>query len=225
MCPKTFIRNVTFESLDNPKYLTPIRMKFEAKLKESDEVKNIVWEIACEHDSVATFLYNKDHDNVIFVKQFRPSVFFGAVRRMSENVNKSIHEIDFTKYPVSLGFSLELCAGLIDKPGVSVLKHAHEEIFEECGYNVPLENIKFLKRFTTGIGFSGAQQHIFYAIIDDSMKVHEGGGNVEEGENIESIIMSIDEVKDLMNEDTLNSPPGFLYATQYFLDYIYKTIV
>uniref|UniRef100_A0A0K0E9E8 Uridine diphosphate glucose pyrophosphatase NUDT14 n=2 Tax=Strongyloides stercoralis TaxID=6248 RepID=A0A0K0E9E8_STRER len=191
----TFIKNVEFEPLNNSKYLTPIRMIFEARLKKNDKVRKIIWDVATEHDSVATLLYNKDHDTLLFVKQFRASVFFGAVKRQKENLGKTIENIDFTKYPTSLGYSLELCAGLIDKPGVSVLKHAHEEILEECGYDVPLEEIKLLKRFITGIGFSGAQQHIFYAIVDDSMIVHEGGGIEEDGENIETISMTINETK------------------------------
>ncbi|CEF62403.1 Uridine diphosphate glucose pyrophosphatase [Strongyloides ratti] len=220
----TFIRNVEFEPLNNSKYLTPIRMKFEARLKENDKVRKIVWDVASEHDSVATLLYNRDHDTLLFVKQFRASVFFGAVRRQKENIEKTIESIDFTKYPPNMGYSLELCAGLIDKPGVSVIQHAQEEILEECGYKVPLEEIKFLKRFTTGIGFSGAQQHLFYAVVDDKMIVHEGGGNEEEGENIETVSMTIKEVKDLMNQDELCSPPGFLYVVQHFLDNIYSKV-
>uniref|UniRef100_A0A0K0EWK5 Uridine diphosphate glucose pyrophosphatase NUDT14 n=1 Tax=Strongyloides venezuelensis TaxID=75913 RepID=A0A0K0EWK5_STRVS len=218
----TFIRNVEFEPLVNSKYLTPIRMKFEARLKKDDKIRKVVWDVATEHDSVATLLFNKDHNTLLFVKQFRASIFFGAVRRQKENLGKTLKEIDFTKYPVDMGYSLELCAGLIDKPGVSVLKHAQEEIFEECGYEVPLEEIKFLKRFTTGIGFSGSQQHLFYAIVTDDMIVNKGGGNEEEGEIIETVSLTIDEVKELMKQDELCSPPGFLYVVQYFLDNIHN---
>lgn len=64
---------------------------------------------------------------------------------------------------------------------------AREEIFEECGYDVPLDKIHLIKKYVTGISLSGTSQHLYYAMIDDSMKVNEGGGNSSEGEYIEKV--------------------------------------
>lgn len=54
--------------------------------------------------------------------------------------------IDPEKYPVADGYTIELCAGLVDKdlPLVDVAK---EEIFEECGYDIPSNHIQKIFSF------------------------------------------------------------------------------
>ena len=49
--------------------------------------------------------------------------------------------IDSGKFPGNLGVTLELCAGIVDKdkPYEQI---AQEEVMEECGYHVPLENVR-----------------------------------------------------------------------------------
>lgn len=54
--------------------------------------------------------------------------------------------IDTEKYPASLGVTLELCAGIIDKDK-SIEEIAREEVLEECGYDVPLKNLKQIKKY------------------------------------------------------------------------------
>ena len=56
-------------------------------------------------------------------------------------VRDGVEMIDTEKYPGHLGLTLELCSGIVDKdkPVASIAK---EEILEECGYDVPLENIR-----------------------------------------------------------------------------------
>lgn len=54
--------------------------------------------------------------------------------------------IDTEKYPASLGITLELCAGIIDKDK-SIEEIAREEVLEECGYDVPLKNLKQIKKY------------------------------------------------------------------------------
>ena len=49
--------------------------------------------------------------------------------------------IDTEKYPGHLGLTLELCSGIHDKD-VPVSTIAKGEVLEECGYDVPLENIR-----------------------------------------------------------------------------------
>lgn len=45
------------------------------------------------------------------------------------------------KFPVSLAFTNELCAGIVDK-SKPLIEIAREEILEECGYSVPIERIE-----------------------------------------------------------------------------------
>ena len=46
-----------------------------------------------------------------------------------------VNTIDVDKYPASLGITLELCAGIVDK-SKSLAEIAAEEMLEECGYKI-----------------------------------------------------------------------------------------
>lgn len=44
--------------------------------------------------------------------------------------------------PASMGVTYELCAGLVDKPDLSLEEIARQEVLEECGYDVPASRLK-----------------------------------------------------------------------------------
>lgn len=44
--------------------------------------------------------------------------------------------------PASAGVTYELCAGLVDKPNLSLEEIARQEILEECGFDVPASKLK-----------------------------------------------------------------------------------
>ena len=44
--------------------------------------------------------------------------------------------------PASGGVTYELCAGLVDKPDLSLEEIARQEVLEECGYDVPAAKLK-----------------------------------------------------------------------------------
>ena len=48
------------------------------------------------------------------------------------------------------GITLELCAGIIDKADKTRREIARMEIFEECGYDVPLEAVEEIQVKLTG---------------------------------------------------------------------------
>ena len=54
--------------------------------------------------------------------------------------------IDTVQFPSSMGICLELCAGIIDED-ISPQETARQELLEECGYDVPLENIRLITSF------------------------------------------------------------------------------
>ena len=58
---------------------------------------------------------------------------------------------------------------------------------------------------------------IFYAEINESLKVSEGGGNHEEGEYIQLYELPEANVKAFMNDDAHPKPPGLLFALQWFM--------
>ncbi|KAK0410775.1 hypothetical protein QR680_005313 [Steinernema hermaphroditum] len=193
-------------------YIKPLRMFFQRR------GRTIAWDLAFGHDSVAVLLYHKTKKALLLVKQFRPAVFVTRVRRLSENQGKQLNEINWSKYPVSMGETLELCAGIIDKPDHSIAEHAREEILEECGYNVPIESLELVHSFISGVSISGSQQHLYFAEIDENDKVNEGGGNEKEGEMIEKVYLGVDEAKALLEKKDTQSPPGLVFAFKWFFD-------
>ena len=94
------------------------------------------WEAVKSFDSVAVLLYHKGKNSFLLVKQFRPPVF--------------MNHPDYN-------FTYELCAGIIDKDK-SLEEIAKEEIDEECGFEVSLENIVKITSFFTNVGVSGGKQ-------------------------------------------------------------------
>jgi UDP-sugar diphosphatase len=75
------------------------------------------------------------------------AVFVRKIRLLPDNIGKKWDEINWEEYPLSMGMTLELCAGLMDKLNLTPRKTVHEEIVEECGYNVPEEQIQHVKTF------------------------------------------------------------------------------
>jgi UDP-sugar diphosphatase len=54
--------------------------------------------------------------------------------------------IDTEKYPAKLGFTLELCAGIVDKKK-TLAEIAAEEVLEECGYKVDPDKLEHVIQF------------------------------------------------------------------------------
>ncbi len=153
------------------------------------------WEIVQAHDSVAILIYHKEHKSFILVKQFRPAVYLNN----------------------SDGLTVELCAGLVDKEH-SLAQIAIEEIEEECGYDVALENIEKITSFHTSVGFAGSKQMLYYVEVDESMKVSDGGGIA--GEMIEVIHLPITEAKELIYDESIAKTPGLMFAFMWWFEKI-----
>ncbi len=87
---------------------------------------------------------------------------------------------------------------------------------EECGYNVPLENIEKITSFYTNVGVSGGCQTLFYAQVDDSMKEHNGGGINDE--QIELMYLPIDDYKEFMFDESKAKTPGLMFSFMWFME-------
>ena len=185
---KDQIKIISIKECKNPEYIKPRLVTFEHNGVLRD------WEIADTHDSVAILLYHKDKDALILVKQFRPALF--------------------VKYGKD-GHTYELCAGLVDKDK-SLSQISKEEILEECGYEVSLENIEKIASYNTAVGFSGGRQTLFFAEVDDSMKVSEGGGI--DDEQIEVIYLPLSEARDFMYDESFIKTPGLLFGFMWFFE-------
>ncbi|HIP50755.1 MAG TPA: NUDIX domain-containing protein [Campylobacterales bacterium] len=151
------------------------------------------WEIIESHNSVAILIYHKERESFVLVKQFRPPVY----HRNGD------------------GMTIELCAGLIDKEK-SLAQIAKEEIEEECGFCVPLENIERITKVLSAVGTSGSEQVIYYAEVDESLRVSAGGGIADE--QIEVIEVPVKEAKEFMHDESIGKTVGLMFAFMWWFD-------
>lgn len=198
------ITEVRITDCDESMFLKPSRMHY----KQNGNPR--AWDLMKVHDSVAIVIYNTTKRVLIFVKQFRPAVYYNA----TDSEDKSI---DTEKYPGKLGITLELCAGIVDKDLI-LGEIAREEILEECGYDVPISNLEKVTSFRSGVGISGSLQTLFYAEVTDDMKISKGGGNICEGEFIEVVEMTIPEVQSMIYDESIPRAASFLFGIMWFLD-------
>ena len=184
---KNQIKYFKLQPLENAKFISTSFATY-----EQDGIKKS-WEIVEAHDSVAILIYHKEKRSFILVKQFRPAVYLN-------NDN---------------GMTVELCAGIVDKK-ISLAEIAKEEIEEECGYDVPLQNIERITAFHTSVGFAGSKQTLYFVQVDESMKVSEGGG--VDHEQIEVLYLPIDEAKKLIYDESIAKTPGLMFAFMWWLE-------
>ena len=177
------IKNFHLEPLTQGHYIHPYLARYEI----NGENRN--WEILQSKDSVAILLWHRERECFIFVRQFRPPVY--------------LHNGD--------GMTIELCAGLLDKEGLSPEEVAVEEIEEECGYRIQKSLLRRITSFYTSVGHSGSRQILYYAEVDESMRVGAGGG-VEGEELIEVLEYSREEAFGLLDDEKVARTPGLLYA-------------
>jgi nudix-type nucleoside diphosphatase (YffH/AdpP family) len=120
-------------------------------------------------------LYNKEKQTVILTRQFRLPTFV--------NGNET-------------GMMLEACAGLLDadEPDVCIRR----ETEEETGYQV--KDVQRIFEAYMSPGSVTEILHFYIAAYDPSMKVTDGGGVVQEEENIEVIEMTFTEAFDMIGK-------------------------
>lgn len=179
--------------LKEPNFIKPISIEYSLNGVQRE------WEAVISHDSVAILLYHVEKKAFVIVKQLRVPVL---------NANKTS------------GMMHELCAGIVDK-SMSIAQIAKEEVLEECGYDVALESIERVTSYYTSVGISGAQQTFFYAQIDESMRVSDGGGLVEE--DIEVVYIHLKEAREFMFDESYQKTPGLMMAFYWFFENITQT--
>lgn len=185
MMHKNEIKNFTLHALNDAKFVKTALARY-----EQNGVSK-TWEVVQAHDSAAVLIYHEEKNIFVLVRQFRPAVY--------------VHNND--------GMSVELCAGIIDKE-MTLEQIVQEEIEEECGYSVPLGEIKKITSFYTSVGFAGSKQTLYFTVVNDAMKVSQGGG--VEGEMIEVVELPIAQAKALMYDESIVKTPGLLFAFEWF---------
>jgi UDP-sugar diphosphatase len=181
------IKDFKTGELKDTRFVHPVRITY------NQNGKNKVWEAVKSFDSVSVLLYHEEKNAFLLVKQFRAPVY----------LNDNSHLCTY-----------ELCAGIIDKES-SLGQIAKEEIDEECGYDVPLESIERITSFYTNAGVSGGCQSLFYARINESMKIHNGGGINDE--EIDLMFLPIDEIEEFIFDETKAKTPGLMFSFYWFM--------
>ncbi|WP_456478972.1 hypothetical protein [Nautilia sp.] len=150
------------------------------------------WEVCSSYDSVSVLIYDTDLDSLVLVKQFRLPVYLKNAE----------------------GYTLELCAGLCDKdkPNIEIAK---EEILEECGYDVNVSGIKKITSTWANVGNGAANQEIFYAEVNQDMKVNEGGGI--DDEDIEVVLIPSHKVYESIFDEGVVLTPGAKFAMLWWI--------
>lgn len=182
---KDKIELISIEECQESNYIKPKSMFY----KQNGKKKR--WDIVDTHNSVAILLYHTEFDSFVFVKQFRPSIYLKN----------------------SDGFTYELCAGIVDKDK-SLKEIAYEEILEETGYDVPLKKINKISSFYTAVGFAGGRQRLYFAKIDESMRVSEGGG--VDSEDIEVIYLKREDTLEFMFDEEIATTSGLMFALMWY---------
>ncbi|XP_064420848.1 uridine diphosphate glucose pyrophosphatase NUDT14 isoform X3 [Latimeria chalumnae] len=124
------------------KYLKTFRLHYQQNgIKKS-------WDFMRTHDSVSVLIFNTTRQSFVMVKQFRPAVYMCEMEKHNSRDQDNdkdgkpsiCNPVDLP--PASVGITYELCAGIVDKPDLSLEEIAKQEILEECGYDVPVANLK-----------------------------------------------------------------------------------
>lgn len=182
------ITQIKLSPLEDPQYVIPLKISY------VQNGNHKTWEAIKSHDSVATLLFHKEKNAFLLVKQFRPPVY----------LSNPDHSVTY-----------ELCAGILDKD-IDPMDTAIEEINEEVGYSVTRDQIQEVTTFYTNVGISGAHQMLFYAQIDESMKIHDGGGIHDE--EIELYFLPLEHAKTFALNDNIPKTPGLMFAFYWFFD-------
>lgn len=143
--------------------LSGIELDYRDRKGETHRLKR---EIYHRTPAACILLYDAKRDIVVLARQFRlPAYLTGDPAWM-----------------------IEVPAGLLD--GDAPEEAIRREAMEETGYRV--RDVRFLFKVLTSPGSVTEVVHCFYAPIDLSDRVNDGGGLAEEHEDIEVLEMSLD---------------------------------
>lgn len=123
-------------------------------------------------DSVSAILYNRDTSKALLINQFR-----------------------YATYEKGPGWLLETVAGMIDD-GESPEVAMKREIHEEMGYEI--ESLQAIATFFVSPGGSTERIFLFFAEVSHETRISGGGGLKSEGEDIQTVELSLDELENLL---------------------------
>lgn len=142
-------------------------------------------EIMERGDGVAVLLYESESASILFTRQFRIPT---AERDIMEGYEDA-------------GWLLELPAGSFQLGNEEPRDAAVREVEEELGYHV--HDLQHVYTFYVSPGSCSERIHLFYATVSASQKRSQGGGLVEEQEDIQMIKLPVSEIDNLIANGTI----------------------
>ncbi len=167
------IKNITYNLLSR-NWAILNRIDYDYKFKDGSW-KRLSRESYDRGNGTSILLFNKEKGTVILTKQFRMPAY-------ANDKND--------------GFSIEVCAGALDKDE-SAERCIIREVEEEVGYKINRAT-KVLEAYTSP-GAVTEKMYMFIAQYSDKMKVSKGGGVDSEDEDIEVLEIPFKEAIEMMN--------------------------
>lgn len=135
------------------------------KLTIQQDEQTYSYEFLEKKDASAVLVVDEHTQEAILVKQWRP-------------INNGT-------------ITTECVAGLIDD-GETPVSTAIKEVYEEIGYTITAENLRYFGAKLVSPGSMGERYHLYIAVVNDTMRTAIGGGLANEHENIEIVRMPIE---------------------------------
>ncbi|XP_076872980.1 uridine diphosphate glucose pyrophosphatase NUDT14 [Brachyhypopomus gauderio] len=231
------ISNIQVVPCASSNYLRPFTVRY------SQNGTKKSWDFMRTHDSVSVLIFNTTSHCFVLVKQFRPAVYMCEWEKSTppppqpegaqgeeaclapapdeppapgEGQEGEAVSGRPDQPPASAGVTFELCAGLVDKPDLSLEEIARQEVLEECGYDVPVAKLRRITSFRSGVGVTGAKQTMFYAEVSDEDRVSDGGGKPQEGELIEVVKVPLHEAMTFAYDESIPKTMGVIFSFIWF---------
>lgn len=149
--------------------------RYTIRYTRSDGREDVLSREVHDHGHGATVLpYDARRGTVLLVRQFRVPAY--------------LHDHD--------GFIIETCAGLLD--GDDPAECAKREAEEELGFR--LSNLRFMTTVYSSPGAVTERISLFIADYDHDSRIGTGGGHAHEGEDIEVMEMTFDEMRRMVQD-------------------------
>ncbi|XP_022361052.1 uridine diphosphate glucose pyrophosphatase [Enhydra lutris kenyoni] len=183
------------------------------------------WDFMKTHDRAAVLVFSSSQQSLVLVKQFRPGEASGTVYvgKVERHFPGSLAAMDHdggrelrVALPGSVGVTHELCAGLVDQPGLSLEEVACTEAWEECGYRLSPSDLRRAATYKSGVGLTGSSQTMFYAEVTDAQREGLGGGLAEEGELIEVVHLPLDGARAFADDPAVPKTLGVIFGISWF---------
>lgn len=210
--------DVEVSSCRHSRFLRPLRAHYTQNGIRKE------WDFVKTHDSVSVLIYHAGRETFVLVKQFRPAVYMCECARQGllPTIDTMTSDADpqsrvaVQTLPASLGVTYELCAGIVDKPGLSLEQVAVEEVQEECGYRVALDSLQKISSYRSGVGLTGSKHTMFYTEVTDALHVGADGGKAEEGELIEVVHLPVRDWQTFVLDERIPKAVGVHLAFLWF---------